>query len=188
MIQILEKPEVRELAMPMSIEQYHRLSEAGIIPQQTELLRGVILEKMTRSPRHVIIARRLHRWLMQRNWQGFHVRKEEPLTLADSEPEPDLAVVAGSDEDYQAAHPQSAEFVIEVAMSSLAIDREKGAVYAAADVAEFWIVIPEEQAIEVYTLPAAEGYQDRRRHDDVDAPLAPTRFPELTLTPRELFA
>jgi Uma2 family endonuclease len=188
MIQILEKPEVRQMAMPMTVEQYHRLSAAGIIPEQTELLRGVILEKMTRSPRHVYIARRLHKWLMRRDWHGYHVRKEEPLTLRDSEPEPDLAIVAGNDEDYGSTHPSTAEFIVEVSVSSLALDREKGAVYAAAGVAEFWIVIPDEQAIEVYTSPSPDGYQQLRRHDDIETPLAIAAFPDLSITPRELFA
>ena len=188
MIQILEKPAVRDMVMPMSVEQYHRLSASGVVQESTELLRGVVIEKMTRSPRHVIVVRRLFKWLSQRSWSGYHVRKEEPLTFADSEPEPDLAIVAGSDEDFEDSHPGSAEFIIEVAITSRELDREKGAVYAEAGVPEFWIVVPDEQVIEVYTGPSDEGYQEVRRHSDPDAPLAIAAFPDVSITPRELFA
>ncbi len=44
MLQILENPAVRYMAMPMSVEQYHWLSESGIVSERTELLRGVIIE------------------------------------------------------------------------------------------------------------------------------------------------
>lgn len=188
MIQILEKPAVRKMAMPMTVEQYHRLAESGIISERTELLRGVVLEKMSKSPTHSLIVTLLYQWLVAAIAEGCHVRQEQPLTLVDSEPEPDVAVVKGDASDYRFAHPTTAEFIIEVAIASLELDREKGAVYAAAGVGEFWIVIPDEKAIEVYTSPSADGYQAMCRHEDVDAPLAASVFPELSITPRELFA
>ena len=188
MVEILENPAVRSLASRMSVEQYHRFSEAGIVPERTELLRGIVVDKMSKSPLHVLIVRLLTEWLTQRESNDRHVRKEEPLTFTDSEPEPDVAVVKGRAEDYRFAHPTTAEFIIEVAISSLELDREKGNIYAEAGVPEFWIVLPQEQAIEVYTSPSVEGYQQMRRHEDADAPLISSIFPELSLTPRELFA
>ncbi|MCA9267130.1 MAG: Uma2 family endonuclease, partial [Planctomycetales bacterium] len=92
MIQILEKQAVRSQAMPVSVAQYHRLCETGIVSQRTELLRGVILEKMTKSPLHVYLVRWLLNWLASGVPAEFDVRQEQPLTLVDSEPEPDLAV------------------------------------------------------------------------------------------------
>ncbi len=65
MIQILEKSAVRKMAMPMTVEQYHRLSESGIIPERTELLRGVVLEKMSKSPIHSILVIWLYKWLLR---------------------------------------------------------------------------------------------------------------------------
>ena len=109
------------------------------------------------------------------------------MTLANSELEPDVAVVSGVAEDFRLAHPTTAEMVIEVAISSIDLDREKSAVYAAADVSEYWIVMPEQRAIEVYTSPAVDGYQQMRRHEDVDAPLATTAIPDVSILPSELF-
>src|SRR5262245_24175981 len=53
-----------------------------------------------------------------------YVRAQLPLALdPDSEPEPDIAVVAGSPRDYRDAHPSSALLVVEVADASLVFDR-----------------------------------------------------------------
>ena len=188
MIQILEKPEIRRMAMPMSVEQYHRLSASGVVPEPTELLRGVVIEKMSKSPLHVYIVRWLYEWLSANIAGDLHVRQEQPLTFADSEPEPDIAVVEGAVGDFRNAHPDTARFIIEVAIASHELDREKGAVYAEAGVPEFWIVLPEERAIEIYTAPSSQGYQQMQRHEDVDAPLTSTVFSTLSLTPRELFS
>lgn len=187
MIQILENPAVRDVAMPMSVEQYHQLSATGIISERTELLRGVVIEKMSKSPLHVFLVRLLFKWLDDNLPDGFYVRKEEPLTLSDSEPEPDIAAVQGTLDDHRRAHPTTAELVIEVVIASLELDREKAAVYAAAGVPEYWIVIPAEQVIEVYTSPSADGYASMRRHEDVNTALATTVFPSLSIVPRELF-
>jgi Uma2 family endonuclease len=186
MASVLDNVAVREAALPISVEQYHKLGEAGIIPQNTELLHGVILEKMVKSPEHSWLVQRLVDWLRDGLPTGWLVRQEQPLTIEDSEPEPDIAVVKGSAEDFRRSHPRTAALVIEVAISSEAIDREKAEVYAAAGVSEYWLVLPELTAIEVQRIPADRCYGQR----DVFRPgstITPSELPigELSLT--ELF-
>lgn len=122
---ILDEPEVCGAALPLTVEQYHRLSDEGIVPERTELLQGVVIEQMTKSPLHTFLVQRLTRWMESALPGGWLVRKEEPLTLADSEPEPDIAVVVGRPEDYRTAHPATAALVVEVAIATLGIDRAK---------------------------------------------------------------
>ncbi len=73
---------------------------------------------------------------------GWDVRSQLPIALdPDSEPEPDLSVVPGSFRDYPNAHPTNPVLVVEVADTSLALDRgEKAALYARAGIREYWIV------------------------------------------------
>jgi Uma2 family endonuclease len=178
---VLENPAVRSVVLPISVEQYHALSEAGKIPEKTELLRGVIIEKMTKSPLHTWTVGQLVDWFEARVDPQAHVRKEEPLTLDVSEPEPDVAVVDGNRDDYQTAHPRTARLVIEVAVSSEDLDREKGEDYAGAGVSEYWIVLPEKDTIEVFRDPSPTGYASHQRFTFGDSiplvALGPLVFP-----------
>ncbi len=110
----------------------------------------------------------------------------QPLTLADSEPEPDIAVVSGARDDYRNAHPPTAKLVIEVAISSVDIDREKGTFYAAADIDEYVIVLPDQRSLEVHSHPTESGY--KQRHDyQSDSTFELASFPNQSLDLSQLF-
>jgi Uma2 family endonuclease len=185
---LLDKPQIREWLLPISVEQYHQLSEAGIISQNTELVRGVILKKMTKSPLHTYTVHVILQWLAAVLPAGVYVRKEEPLTLADSEPEPDLAVVRGSANNYRTGHPRTAHLVIEVAVASLDLDREKAAIYAGASIDEYWIVIPERQQLEIYRQPSPTGYRTRQIAGASDGTFELASFPGVLVDPRSLLS
>ena len=187
MASILDKPAVRDAVLPIRVEQYHRLGEEGIIPEQTELLRGVIVERMVKSPLHTYIVQLFVRWLEAAVDVGHYVRKEEPLTLSDSEPEPDVAVVPGVPEDYRQSHPTSAEFVIEVAIATVALDREKADIYAAEGVSEYWIVVPDERMVETYREPTPNGYRFHEQLTDPDIVLCPKLLPQAVIRLADVF-
>ena len=152
MLEILENAEIRQRVAPISIERYHRMIELGVFDQwPVELVNGVIVEKMSKSEIHLFLVQFLFQTLTKFCPEDqFLVRKEDPLTIGDSEPEPDISVVLGTLEDYRHKKPATAQFVIEVAISSLALDRAKAAEYGKAGVPEVWIVVPEERRTEVY--------------------------------------
>src|SRR2546428_46999 len=96
---ILKIPEVRERISRLSVEEYHRLDEFNEDGRRTELIRGIVIEKMSKSPLHSTIVSLLYRLLLARAPQGCTVRQEQPLTFADSEPEPDGSVPCGGGKD-----------------------------------------------------------------------------------------
>lgn len=159
MLSILEVPTVRQRVARISVETYHTMSELGLVDERTELLRGAIVEKMTKSPLHEFLSNRIYELARAAAEPEFTARKEGPLTLVDSEPEPDVAVVGGRPEDYRKAHPASALLAVEVSVSTEAVDREKAAIYAEAGVAEFWLVLPASRTVEVYSQPERAGYR-----------------------------
>jgi Uma2 family endonuclease len=169
MSSILELPSVRQRVSRFSVETYHVMSELGLVDERTELLRGAIVEKMTKSPLHVSVVSRLFELASRAVRPGQMVRKEDPMTLADSEPEPDIAVVVGVADDFRRAHPSAALLVIEVAVRTEETDREKAAIYAEAGVGEYWLVLAEKGAIEVFSRPSAGHYGETRvlRRGDV---------------------
>jgi Uma2 family endonuclease len=71
-------------------------------------------------------------------------------------------MVRGVEADFLAAHPTTAELVVEVAVSSVALDRENTSLYAEAGVKEYWIVVGSERKVEVYRRPEGGRYQERR--------------------------
>lgn len=137
MSSILELPEVRQRVSPLTVEEYHRLDEFNEHGRRTELIRGIIIEKMSKSPLHRTIASLLYKVILARLPAGYSGWKEEPLSLADSEPEPDISLTRGSESDFTSAHPTTAELVVEVAVSSPALDRENASLYAEAGVKEY---------------------------------------------------
>jgi Uma2 family endonuclease len=157
---ILEIPEVRQRVSRLSVEEYDRLNEFNDNGRRTELVRGIVIEKMSRSPLHRILGSRLYHLLLAQLPEGYSVWKEEPLTLPDSEPEPDISVTRGNESDFAEAHPKTAELVIEVAVSSATLDRENASLYAEAGVKEYWIVLGPERRVEVYRRPENGSYKE----------------------------
>ena len=168
MVAILEDAAIRRAVTPMTVEMYHRFSELGPDVQPTELIRGIIIDKVdkvSRSQLHIRLIRRLLE-LVQAAIAGMDafVCKEDPLTLADSEPEPDIAVIDGRIKDYDYIRLTTARLVIEVSVSSLALDRMKAAIYAEAGIPEYWVVLAEKETIEVHTGPVEGVYTQRRTY------------------------
>jgi Uma2 family endonuclease len=159
---ILDIPEVRERLSPLSVEEYHRLDEYNENGRRTELIRGFVIEKMAKSPLHRTVSAILYESLLAQLPKGYTVWKEEPLTLSDSEPEPDISVTVGLKSDYGAAHPSTAELAVEVAVSNPALDRENASLYAEAGVKEYWIVLGPQRQVEVYRRPEKGCYQETR--------------------------
>jgi Uma2 family endonuclease len=105
--------------------------------------------------------------------------------LRDSEPEPDVSVVDGSEKDFQ-QHPSSARLVVEVSVSTLSEDRDMADIYAEAGVAEYWIVNGAERCIEVFRDPANGHYQTQFR-TTTDGVLECVALPEVRVNVSELF-
>jgi Uma2 family endonuclease len=162
MIAVLEDPEIRHRARPISVQTWHWMIAHGLAPRRSELIRGVIVEKVSKSSLHVSLSRILFRLLSAQADGRWLVLKEDPLTLADSEPEPDISVVPGTEADYLTAHPRSALLVVEIAVTTESADREMVKAYAEAGVPETWLVLATRRMIEVHTQPVNGIYQSRR--------------------------
>ena len=82
------------------------------------------------------------------------------------EPEPDIAIVRGSDADYRRRIPTADDvaLLVEVSDSTLSQDRgKKRTAYAKAGIPVYWIVNLVDRQVEVYTRPVKEGrYRSRK--------------------------
>jgi Uma2 family endonuclease len=71
-------------------------------------------------------------------------------------------VVKGKESDFRDHHPTTAELIIEVSINTQERDRSKAAIYAEAQVAEYWLVLPEKKEILIYTQSNGREYEQRR--------------------------
>jgi Uma2 family endonuclease len=126
----------------MSAADYHRLVESGGLDEDTriELIEGLLLDMSPKSPAHenviAFLARQLFTGL---DLDRYEVRVAAPLSIGDSEPEPDLVVLER--DTPQPYHPATATLVIEIAVSSQRRDlRVKPPIYARAGVPVYWVI------------------------------------------------
>ncbi len=114
----------------------------------------------------------------------FWVQNPLLLRTADSEPQPDVALLRPRPDFYTRSHPEAQDvyLVIEVADTSVVTDREvKFPIYARAGVPEAWLLDVATQHLEVHTQPTPDGYQDVRSLQRGES-VAPQVFPHLILT------
>jgi Uma2 family endonuclease len=148
----------------MSIDQYHLLSEAGLAEDfpHCELIDGVLVRKDMKSAEHENAIAWLLQWLMFGVDQArLQVRAGGSLTLAESEPEPDLMVIER--DASRPYHPGTAALAIEVSWSSLRRDlKRKAALYAEAGVDEYWVFDVHGRRVVVHRKPSPSGYGEVR--------------------------
>ena len=140
--------------------EYERLIETGFFRpgDPVELVGGQLIVAEPQGSRHFAAVQAMEEALRTAFGPGWQIRGQGPLALdEESEPEPDVAVVAGSFRDYVDGHPSRPVLVVEISESSLGLDRDhKGSLYARAGLADYWIVNLVDQALEVYRDPGPD--------------------------------
>jgi Uma2 family endonuclease len=141
-----------------SVEQYHEMMSKGILGEddRVELLKGWIVQKMTISPLHRTITGLVRDAIQLHLTDEYFIDSQDPIALAESEPEPDVVVTRGKRLDFIGRHasPADVALVVEVADSSLWVDRnDKKSTYAANQIAVYWIVNLVDHQVEVYRDP-----------------------------------
>jgi Uma2 family endonuclease len=144
---------------PISVKQYHELIDAGILTEDdpVELLEGYLVTKMPKKPSHSTTTKKTFRALDRMVPPGWHVAGQEPITTDTSEPEPDITVLRGDEDQFQDHHPgpQDVALLVEVADSTLRRDRgPKKRLYARVRIPVYWLINLVDHRIEVYTEPS----------------------------------
>lgn len=154
----------KDLILRLRVEQYHAIIQAGILTDDdsVELLEGWLVFKMPKNPPHRVTTRLVRTALENILPPGWYVDSQEPITLSNSEPEPDIVVVRGDTRQYLDRHPGAEDIalIIEVSDTTLQRDRTiKKRIYARAGIAIYWIVNLVEEQVEVYSQPIVEVEQ-----------------------------
>jgi Uma2 family endonuclease len=165
---IQELVDGKAMVVPLTVEQYHRMIETGILEEGApiELLDGFLVRKdrsaagekpMTVGHQHSLVLGKLMESLTGLRPLGACLRIQQPITLPpDNEPEPDAVIARGDQDTYRHRHPgpDDVTCVIEVADSSLERDRvTKQRLYADNGLPQYVIVNLVDHVVEQYTQP-----------------------------------
>jgi Uma2 family endonuclease len=136
------------------------LAECGVLDgQRVELILGKIVKMSALSMPHTLSVSSTRRILTRVFGSGYWVTNEITLNLPkDSVFDPDIAVLRGEQHAWEGrSNPTTALLVVEVANTSVSLDRgRKLQVYAAAKIADYWIVNLKTRKLEVYRKPKAD--------------------------------
>lgn len=156
---LLEREFLRENFIPISVEAYHYLAEKNLISEKAELIEGVIVKKVPKSPLHYFLTQKLSLFFQNKISGKYWVRPEGPILASHSVPEPDFAIVDFREDFYAKEHPSFAHLVIEIALSTVVFDRDKADIYASAKIPEYWIFNLQNKSLEVFQNPNQDKYQ-----------------------------
>ena len=177
-------------------EEYYRMDDMGLFGDvRVELLDGDIWNVPPPTPPRMTVMQGASDWLRAACGDAFSIRQRGPLVLGDnSEPEPDVVVVPGSWRDYADHHPTAAEVRLLVEVSDKAIAKNRGTkarLYAAAGIADYWIINLFYRQLEIHRDPAVltfDGAVYRTRKILLAGEtVTPLFAPEALITVAELF-
>jgi hypothetical protein len=142
----------------LSVQKYHRLIELGVLKEhdRVELLEGLVVIKPPATPRYSNTIASLYPVLTSVVPDPWRIRTCNPITLSDSEPEPDIVLARGDDRTFRDRHPGPADvgFVAELGDTRVDVERiDMARIYARANLPSYWIINLIDRQIEVYTDP-----------------------------------
>ena len=173
---------------------YDRMIAAGVFDpadmHPLELIGGELHMMSPIGDRHADAVDWLVRWsVLAVDSATTLVRVQNPLAIPGSEsaPQPDIAWVTLRRYADRRPLPEEVSLLIEVADTSLEFDTTvKAGLYAAAGIADYWVVDLMSRAVVVFREPRSGAYESRSTHRG-DQPVRPLVRAEATLSPAELF-
>jgi Uma2 family endonuclease len=146
---------IEESVHRISTAEYERMVDSGALEDmRVELLDGLLVDMTPQGEVHARVIQRVMRLCAARM---DLLRVQMPLSVAEGwMPEPDVAL-AELDAD-PTRRPSTALLVVEVAVSSQAVDRRKALAYARAGVRRYWLVDLAAGVVLAHTEPTGRGY------------------------------
>lgn len=168
----------------ITLEQYHHMVDAGIWDdRRVELLDGVVVEMSPEGVPHASKRTKAQNYLIKLLEDRAILRVGAPITLPNgSEPEPDLAIVQPLEDEYDRHHPYPENIFWIIEYSSTSLEKDLGVkaeIYAAAKIAEYWVVDLLRNVLIVFRDPVHGVYQFRE--ELVAGSVTPLAFPEMAI-------
>lgn len=171
-----------------SVADYQHMRELGILDhRRCELINGEIWDMAPEGEFHRFVNHRGVNYLREMMKGKAEVFEAHPITLADSEPEPDIAIVRLPDTRYLKHHPYPEDiyWLVEVADTTLTYDLDtKRKLYAASGIKEYWVINVADRQLTVFRdLQKSEFLTQNVVSDGI---IHPTAFPSVAIEVHKL--
>lgn len=144
--------------------EYHMMAEQGILSREerVELIDGMVIPMSPQNLAHATSIRLANMLLTRCYGQTHIVSCQTPLNAGeDCEPEPDFSLFTFEhmrDCLAQGSQPTRPDLVLEIADTSLRYDRvEKAALYARAQIPEYWLLDLHHRRLEIRLQPGPDS-------------------------------
>jgi Uma2 family endonuclease len=177
-----------------TVEDVRRMIDAHVLGEgeRIELVEGDLIMMAAKGIAHERIKLALVRAIVRAAPDDLIVGIETTLRLTDTVMvEPDIAVFPRSvfrksASGFARLDPGEARLVIEVAVSSLAYDKElKARLYAGHHVQEFWVVDANERVTWVHTGPGPDGWSSIVEHRQSETLVTPA-LPDFSIRLKDI--
>lgn len=166
-----------------SVADYHQIIESGVLDgKSVELLEGEIVAMSPEKPIHSSRIDTVADYLRDVLHKKAKVREAHPVTLDNSEPEPDIAIVRFEADNYTSRHPypQDIYWLVEVSNSTLSKDlEEKSIIYARNGIPEYWVIDLLHNKLWLFTNPQQNSYLNKQ--EITTGTINPISFPNVSI-------
>lgn len=171
-----------------TVEDYHQLIDTGLLEgKPVELLEGELIEMSPEGIPHSYTNSTVADYLRSLLNGLAAISEAHPITLDNSEPEPDIAIARLPKSIYAQHHPYPEDiyWLIEISNNTLEKDlNEKTIIYARNGIAEYWVIDLPHKKLWVFTKPGKKGYSQTQEF--TTGIISPQSLPNISIETKEL--
>jgi Uma2 family endonuclease len=150
------------MSRKFSVGEYHQMIRAGILDENdnVELIRGDIVCKPPKTTRRCSCVSRINDLFFRLFRESAIVSIHNPVCLRDSELEPAVMLLKPKADFYESGKPRADDVLLlaEISDANIQCDRgERMGLFAEAGIGEYWILNLNDDTLEVYRQPQANG-------------------------------
>ena len=185
---IFEINSIMSTLLKWSVGDYHRMIESGILSNRSvELLEGEIVTVSPEGPLHRFTNDFIAEYLRELLKGVAKVFEAHPITLSNSEPEPDIAIVRLPNTNYLTRHPYPEDIYLLIEISNTTLEDDlnrKKRVYASAGIDEYWVVDLKNIELIIFREPSGNNYKTKATYNN--GAIAPISFPNIQLNVKRI--
>ena len=171
-----------------SIEEWHELVNSGLLTgKPVEFLEGEIIEVSPEGVEHSYTNRSVVKYLRRLFDRQGEIIQGQPITLDNSEPEPDITIARLPETIYRHHHPYPEDiyWLIEISNRTLTKDLEQKIItYGRNRIPEYWVIDLVNKKLITHTQVQNNSYAQVTEYQT--GTVSPMAFPNIAIALEQL--